>query len=221
MTGAEAITQLISYGINTSASDADQTDRRERVRLWLQETKDYVVAYRQWMFLFDEDSLTVPTTGAVAMPSDFGSIPSWGGVFDSTTGAPIPQASPQEVLALRSVATNSDVIPRCYAIFGVNGSNLPYLQTPRLGASRALLVKHMNKSTAITDDSAATGLGQIPAQWHQLVLIPGARRFQKHSAGDARTQDFSAQFQQGLRLMVREEPRMRDTTTQLPSFFGR
>jgi hypothetical protein len=60
----------------------------------------------------------------------------------------------------------------------------------------------------------------VPAQYHQLVILPGVQAKAQRSKGDARVREYLQNYEDGIRAMQRNEKRLRATTRHAPGFWA-
>jgi len=225
-TGKGLIDIILKYEDSLSSVDADNTVRRGRIRQAIQETTDDVWNSSDFPFkyVFEPEALTVDTSGRCAVPSDFADIGIQGGLYLVSNGRLLSEVPPQFVSSTKE-ATNRSGSMYVYSSFGFN-QGIKILQFPSQLIGAALHLYYMTIPPTILDADNVTvgdvttysGSERIPSQYHNTVIIPGARAKLKKSKGDMR--DFLSEYKRGLAYMISRERPRRSTVQRLPYALG-
>ncbi len=207
MTGAQLLTDVLSYTDNVSATDADNAKRRARVLSYLQQTVEFVWNYRPWRFLYKRGTFTISSDGTGILPSDFGQF-GWKGRLYTSTGERMDEEVDAADLVgrfLRGERNTTD-----YSLLDYDSStSKPKIQTLQVsGTLTALYCRHV---PTVADSSAVL---PIPLDYHNTVLLPGTIVKARKSKGDVR--DFQSEFLVGLDLMCKKEAPMQGTAQDFP-----
>jgi hypothetical protein len=225
MTGAELITEAISYYDNTLATDATNANRRLRILHNAQMVLDEIYNLREWPFKHHKVDLLV-ANGEAALPSypdgaptpppvvdgiSFGRLGREGAVFDATTGQFWTETTLQEVMALRA---SHNTEKRLFAIGSFSGPVGMKLLIPYTAVVGPTLTVLFDAAPVPLADSA-TEIVAIPYQYHRTVLLAGTIVRMQTSKSDVR--DFwQNQYALGLARMVANEMALQSRVKQLP-----
>lgn len=219
MTTSALIDIILKYGDNTDSADADNSNRRARILQYAQEVFDYVWGFRDWRFKYRTTTVTL-TTGSTTTPSkaqlpaDFSAIGRHGLVLDSD-GNPWEEEFPQNIHYLQR-STGAGEVPYLYSILDFDTTNdRYYLQAPNVGSDTTLRIYYEAVAPTLVDSTTSSNnLPKIPAQYHNIVLVPGVLVKTRKSIGDPR--DYTQDFREGLNEMVRMENHFKTNRKQLP-----
>jgi hypothetical protein len=226
MTGAELISEAISYYDNTLATDATNAGRRLRILHNAQMVLDEIYNTRNWPFKHHKVDLPVASgetqlpnypQGPPADPADgdgisFGRLGSEGAVFDTATGQFWTETTLQEIMALRASGNSQR---RLFAIGSASGPWGTYqLLIPDTAVVGPTLTVFFDvapgKLLDTTDEISA-----IPYQYHRTVLLAGTIVRMQTSKSDVR--DFwQNEYAKGLARMVANEMPLQSRVKQLP-----
>jgi hypothetical protein len=247
MTGAELVSEAISYYDNTLPNDATNAARRLRVLHNAQMVVDEVYNHRPWPF--KHHSCTVVTSNGVAglphfpagIPAtpdpippgyfapdgvSFGRLGPEGMVREESTGAVWTETTLQEVAALRT--TNSSQL-KLFAIgsfSGPDGIVTAWDGTRWSGGLYRLIIPNTTDALTFTVhfDAAPPALADtadpivlIPPQYHRTVLLAGTIVRMQTSKSDIR-QFWLQQYAMGLGRMQANEMPLQSRVKQMPLF---
>lgn len=207
------IDKVIAYTDNVSANDSDNTTRRARILAYAQETFDEVWQFRDFPFKYKTGTTSVTANATFAsLPSDFAEVGNQGGIYVSGTTGPLTEV-PIQALETDIQANYSPAgAPQRYAIFGVDTSNVKRIYID-LAPAVTLNLVYVRVPTALADATSAE-LSQIPAQYHNSVILPGVVAKTRRSKGD--TRNYREDFTRGLAYMAAHERPRRGTGQRLP-----
>ena len=207
MSLASLRSQLLQHCVNIgdeSVSDTNQGQWGDRVDLAIQGViEDFVNAY-SWSWRLKTGTCTATLDGAAALPADFGTFGSHGGVSinaERRTLLPVPE---HQLLELRTRTSGTAARPECYALAG---------QTDEVDASgnilRTILVHkrpeepvdldlaYYFRPPILTEETAEVDFGFIPAEYHAGPLYDGASARLLFGLGDPRSVEMEQRYQLG------------------------
>lgn len=216
MTTSALIDLLLNYTDNTSSADADNSTRRTRLLQYIQETVDEIWGAREWEFKRRSTTVSV-TANSADMPSDFGEFGVQGGVWGSD-GQWWEEVNPQVLDDMRQAGNTAD---RVFAIYGQNTtSGVKKIQTLTQGSALTLTVVYFATPPTLVDATDSTNnLFLIPAQYHNSVVLTGARAKTELSLGDSRS-EFDQAYRRGLAQMINQERSRKQAVVRIPMATG-
>lgn len=223
MTIDEAISQVIGYIDNAAPTDAANADRKVRSLQYIQETFNDVYYHAEWWFRWAVFSVTILSGDAgTVLDSEFSDLPAesdGGTVYNTATGDQLRIVRPSQVLELQYQVGYSTPTPKICAVFGQEAASpyRPLIQVPTVSQNVSLEVNAHKKPPVLVQ--GGTTLNRIPSQWHQSVIIPGARMLAQKSKGDIK--EWQSHYERGLQRMKAAENQVKGANFALPGFFGR
>lgn len=204
---ADALINLaLSYSDNIDPLDSDNENRRARALLYLQETVDFIWFFRPWSWTYTSGSVTVLSgNSSVDLPADFNQITKNGQVTRSSDSIELVEIPEHMLLTIRteSILSGRSTVDE-YALFGFNSTTSRRLiQTIQVQANTTLGLYYKKVPPTLIDADTASGLTQVPAEYHHSAVLPGVVAKLRVSKGDSR--DFRAQFMEGLAHMTAAE----------------
>lgn len=223
MTCSELRDEILTDEDGVSPSDSDASDRGTFILRKIQQLVIDLYGRRKWRWRKRTGSLTF-TSGAADLPSDFGELGPYGGIFDSGTGEDLDETDETEIHMLRQrLSTRTDI----FAIYGQNtSSGVQRANIPFNGSFSAAIVYLMAPPTLDYDDTPITGNNDklkiaVPAAYHELVLVPGLQWKLGRNKGSRRSTEYQAEYLEGVRLMATMEKQKRTNARLMPTFSGR
>lgn len=248
MTGAELVSEAISYYDNTLATDATNANRRLRVLHAAQMVLDEVYNHKAWPFKHHRLSVTTSAgvaylpnfpTGAPAAPDplppnwfapdgiSYGRLGPEGAVVE-VTGQHWTETTLQEITALRSAGNSLMKVFAIGSYTGPQGSVTTWSEATESweGGLYQLVIPNQNDAVSfyVYYDSAPKLLSDTA---NEIVAIPGQYHRTVLLAGTiVRMQTaksdvriyWEKQYQQGLARMSANEMPLQSRTHQLPLF---
>jgi hypothetical protein len=211
------VLEVLSYTDNVAPGDADNTDRGTRVLEYIRAVVADITFRRPWRFRVKRSSLLTLSSGSVALPSDFVELGPYGGVFNSA-GVRLDETDEQRILEIRERGGDQQ---REFSIFDQDTTTgYPLLQMGTTAALGLYVWYLRGVPTLDTTTNNAKLVVAIPTQYHQLVILPGVQAKTQRSKGDARVQEYLANYEQGIRLMGKNEKRLRSQARTSPGFWA-
>lgn len=237
MTVEECIDKALSLGDSVPPSDAAYVERRRRTLSLLIEVQREIWWAGAHRWKVKEGSLTVlAAAGQVVVPDDFDDIGVHGKLYLVVGGQkqypPLKERPEQEIIESRATGQTIDS-PGIFAIFGQDATtNRDLIQLPmnQNALSLALLYNKQpptlrdagdpdeTPGAGLTADDAA--LEQIPARFHETVVLNGVKAKLRESKGDARWKFLNGQYNAGLTDLGKQVARLKSERPQVPGFFG-
>lgn len=222
MTVDQAISQIIGYVDNVSATDSSNTDRKTRTLNYLQESFNFAYYWAEWWFRWKLYTVAISANATSGtLDTEFSDLPgesAGGQVYNSATGGQLRIVDPSRIMERQQTIGASTANPDECSVFGqaATGPYQALLQLPKVSVAVTLNVWAHKKPPTLA--LGGDQLDVIPSQWHQLVLIPGARMFAQKSKGDVK--EWQSHRDAGLALMKAAENQVKGGNFGLPSFFG-
>jgi len=229
-TVSEAIDEMVDFVDNTGTSQTDQAERRRRHLQNLKRGVRDIRYYRDWDFIRSYSSVAVAAAAGFGyLPTDFLAIGKYGGVYDlGNNGCALDWVPESIILELRVRAVDPGQLA-IYSIFGLQvptppGTGAPQrmIQIPPNTSAVSLGVAYNTKAPTLdeTVTNNAKLVLAVPEEYHDTVLLPHIKAMARESLGDARWQNAVAEYERGLKSMLRTCRRSQGTIGRLPSFFG-
>ena len=200
MTCSELKDQIIGHIDNTPPSDADVTDSATRILEHLIAIVNDICTRRSRRWRRRTSSLLTFTSGSVGVPSDFGEMGPYGGLFNSGTGEKLRETDESEIVLLRQgLSARNDV----FAIYdqdtttGVMKFQIP--TTAALTAYASYLAATPTLDYTANNDKLKVA---VPAQYHQTVIVPGVQWKRQRAKGDARSNEYRSQYEDQLTALL-------------------
>lgn len=209
----EAVDQLIRYQDNVHPSDGGYGNRITRTLLRLQQAYDEIEIFREWSWRIKTDTgtVTAPAT-SVTVPTDYASLGRSGKFFLRAAApdiwTPLSQAAPEEVADYIDQQSSGEALPEIFAIY-TGAVNFPYA-----GSNLLYKLRYLKAPKTLVYGLPADTF-EIPAAYHNTVILAGAIARMQQGKGDAR-EDWKGQFRQGLSEMVSRERDPESEARQLP-----
>ncbi len=211
------ISNILNFYDQVSSSDGDNTNRRARLLQFSQEAFDEVWNYEDWPFTYTTGTVTVSAAASSAdLPADFMEFGTMGGIWDNASFDQLAEWTPVQAYG-RVVSGQAGDNLRAVASFGTNAStgrmtiNLP---GPAGSAMTLKLLYRKLPPTLVDTTSTSSNLWQIPAAYHNTVLIPRVASKTRTSHGDG--VDYMADYKQNLGKMVARELPRKTTIQRMP-----
>lgn len=247
MTGAELISEAISYYDNTLATDATNVNRRLRILHSAQLVLDEIYNYKNWPFKNSTINVDVyegaaylpyfpagvPTPPLVLTgyyyPGSFGRLASEGAVQDASTKAFYTETTLQEIVALRAA---NDTHRKLFALGSTEGpegviTSWDTINMKWTGGFYKLLIPDtsaVGPTLTVSYDMAppkladdANEITALPYQYQRTVLLAGTIVRMQTAKSDTR-QYWEAQYALGMGRMAVNEMPLQSRVAQLPLF---
>jgi hypothetical protein len=211
------ISAILNHYDQVSSSDGDNTTRRTRLLQFSQEAFDEVWNFEDWPFTYITATVTVTAAASSAdLPADFMEYGAMGGIWDNASLDQLSEWTP--------VAAYDQVIKgqagdnlKAVANFGTNTStgrftiNLP----GPVGSTMTLKLLYRKLAPTLVDTTGtASNLWQIPAAYHNTVLVPRVASKTRASHGDSL--DYMTDYNRNLGKMVAREIPRKTTIYRMP-----
>lgn len=223
MTTVEAITEIITDANLIDSQDAEYANERARVLRALVKVWRRVWNNRGWWFTYTNGSITIPdATGYVVLPSDFQEFTLDGGAFRAIDGQQMQYKNPAWIKTQKLIPGHTVSQPYFYSVYGQdNSTKEPLFQTEiNAGACVVNLLYKMEPPT-LDESSNSANLAAMPNEWHDQVLIPGAKAEIRSAKADALWKKYQGDYDMGVIEMRRKERTGRESPGQIQHFFAR
>jgi hypothetical protein len=206
MTGAEAISSVISYYDGSDPTDSDQDRHRLRLLHWLQHIYEYVWNYREWEWTFKSDSIDNN------LPADFMEFGRNGGLWSTETGERWHEESKYTIARLNKEARGTSQL-KVFALSSgsLNGAIVTPINTPT-----NFDIYYRRIAETIADDEVAL---ITPDKYCRTVILPGLIFRAQHGKNDARS-EFGGMFREGLAQMCANENPVKTSMGRMPMALG-
>jgi hypothetical protein len=215
-----AIDQVVARTANLGSADAGYANLRTMILEFLTQEFEWYWTARQWKRRRASTTVTV-TSGSGELPTNFSSLGTEGGVWNTNTGRELREISEDELRLINLQPGYSVSDPRYFTIYGLNTSDFTYeIHVETNSSALSLTVAYNIIPPTLDEDTGVDNLKYIPEHFHQSVVIPAVRSHMLWKKGEQSWEDHEKQRLRGLDHMIREERRRQGSGRQFPSFFG-
>jgi hypothetical protein len=218
VTVTELRDEILSYTDNVDPGDSDNADRAARIVEYIRAVVADITFRRPWRYRQTRSSLLTLSSGSASLPADFIEFGPYGGVYHGTTGERLEEVDEQQIQEIRQRGGDNQ---RFVAVFGQDSTTGYQLVQMATTAALTLYVWYARGvptlDTTTNNDKLKVA---VPAQYHQLVILPGVQAKAQRSKGDARVREYLQNYEDGIRAMQRNEKRLRATTRHAPGFWA-
>lgn len=189
MDGQTLISAAIEHWLDIGSGDSSDTTFRARCLLHLQEAAKARRSARQWSWRWATGSITVASSGAGDVPTDFASFGKEGWAIVAGQNTPMVWVPPRELFKVRAVSTGTSSTPTIYTLSGVDSTGNQQFQVgPQLPPGNITITAYYDsKCPAIADDTGTELLEAFPDEdYHETVLLNDVIAALQKDEGDLR-----------------------------------
>lgn len=198
MTDAQAIDAANLYWLNLGSQlTADDTSWQARGAFHLQQVVNEFWR-KPWPWKRASGSITVATTGIAPLPTDFGTIGGKGMLVNRTTLRRLKYEDPIVLFRMREKESGTSSDPLFYTISGIDtATGYQQLHTHQKPPANLALTIYYEKQRP-TVSYGGTGLGGIPIQYHEDILVDGVIARLAFDEGDPRAPEMTQRYRQAI-----------------------
>lgn len=217
MDTATLISNIINYYDQVGSADADNANRRARLLQFSQEAFDEVWNYEDWLFTYATATVTVTAAASAGdLPADFMEFGTMGGIWDNNSLDQLNEWTPVRAYDYVVRGAAGDNL-RAVSTFGVNAATGRLtINTPGpVGSTYTLKLLYRKLAPTLVDTTGATSnLWQIPAAYHNTVLMSRIASKTRTSHGDGTS--YMEDYQRNLGKMAARELPRKTTIQRMP-----